>query len=438
MSAYDAAAERAVLAIMLQQPRSIAEAQLILTGADFFSTTHELLFTTMCELAEKGDVDPALVASTLASRGLAVRHNTTPLLAELVGSLVVAANLSYHALRVRELSRVRRFRGLIESAMQAVEETERGWWESKDRNQPEVDLDRLQTRMAHLLVQGELLVDENMEDQAIEGLSSFTEFLAEPDREQDWLVPDFMERQDVWMILGGEGGGKSTLSRQFVLAMGAGLHPLDEEFEIPPVNSLLIDLENAPSMLRRQSRGIHHNVLAYGDAQAVNEHTWVWRRPGGLNLRLREHQVLFRAVLDRVRPEFVALGSLYNAFSRMGDDWETAAEEVKEFLNVMRNRYSCAFLLEHHMPKGSGQADRPQTPYGSSVWQRWVTHGRVIHKVAENLYELALFRGDRDQRRIPAGLSRGGPLPWSPIWTSDDLDARIEAAEEPRRRLARI
>lgn len=440
--AHSIEAEKAVLATVLQAPRSLAEVRLILTAADFYQPAHGLLFDTMVELAESRTLDPVLLSSTLASRGLAVRNNTTVLIAELVSDpSVVPDNVGFHANRVRELSRVRRFKEVFSRGMQAVEEIERGYWqEAKQRHRGGqlVDLDRLQTTVAGILLQGELLVDEKLEDMSIRGLSSFAEFLATPDSPQDWLVPDLLEKQDVWMLLAGEGMGKSWLSRQMVLTLGAGIHPLRWDRRIEPVRSLLIDLENADSMVRRQSRGVHSKALQLGDYEALNANTHIWRRQEGLNLRLKPDQLMLEAVIDRVRPKFVAMGSLYNAFRKGNDDWETAAEDVKEVCNRLRARYGFTWWLEHHMPKGDGK-DRPQTPYGSSVWQRWVTHGYTMDRVEKNLWQLVPFRGDRDQRDgIPAGLERGGEFPWSPVWSQDDIDARRELAQEtsPRRRRA--
>lgn len=426
--------ERAILAVLLQQPRTVGVLQLTVEESDFYRPANGELFATICAMVDElgpENFDPILLSQRLISTGRLNALGGPGYLAELATQGdVLPSNVSYYATRVRELSRVRRFRQMLERGLQTVEETERGWWRESEKGHTEVDLDRLQTAMAHVMLEGDLLVDEKMMDEKINGLSTWSDFLSVPDKPSDWLVRDMIERQDVWMILGGEGGGKSWFSRQMVLTLGSGIDPFRWDERIPPVRTLLIDLENAESMVRRQSRPIYHQALRLGDDGKLNEHTYIWRRPEGLNLRERRDQLLLQTVLDRVRPEFVAMGSLYNSFRKGNDDWETAAEDVKEFLNKMRTRYSCAWLLEHHMPKGTGD-DRPQTPYGSSVWMRWVTHGYVMHRVGTNLWTFNPFRGARDARTIPAGLQRGGTFPWAPIWGADDLDAMIELEGGP-------
>lgn len=421
--------ERSILAAMLQSPRCIPLVMLSVTTDDFYYPVHQELFDLMLELADQDKLDPVIVLQRMMETGRAARLNVGPLLADLVGLAVIPGNVGVYAQRVRELSRVRRFKEMFERGLQVIEDTERGYWEST-QNTPEgeIDLDRLQSAMAHVLLEGDLLVDEKMTDEHIEGLSSWSDFLSVQDTVQDWLVRDLFERQDIWMILGGEGGGKSWFSRQMCLTMGAGIHPFRWEERITPVRTLLIDLENADSMIRRQTRAIQHQALMLGDVEALNANTFIWRRQEGLNIREKPDELRLRAVIDRVRPEFVAIGSLYNSFKKGRDDWETAAEDVKEILNKLRARYNCAWMIEHHMPKGDGK-DRPATPYGSSVWQRWVTHGRVLNKIGDNLYELASFRGDRDVRTVPAGLQRGGKFPWAPVWHKGDLDAMLELEE---------
>lgn len=441
--AFSADSEHAVLATMLQAPGSIAEVRLQLREEDFYRPANATTYAWMVKLHEQGKtVDPVLLATEMTAAGIAGRINAHGLIAELAGDLsVVRANIGFHANRVRELSRVRRMSQVFQRGLQAVQDVERGYWRdeptAKRAGGQAVDLDRLQSTVAKVLLEGELLVDEKLEDMAIAGLSTYTEFLASPDSAEDWLVPDLIEKQDIWMWLAAEGGGKSWLSRQIVLCLGAGIHPFHWNRHITPVRSLLIDLENADSMIRRQSRGIQHNALMAGDHQALNENTYIWRHQAGLNVRNREDALLLEAVIDRVRPQFVALGSLYNSFHRGGDDWETAAEDVKQVFNRLRARYGFAWSFEHHMPKGDG-IDRPKTPYGSSVWQRWVTHGRVMNRLGPNLWALEAFRGDRDQREIPAGLERGGQFPWAPIWGQADMDARLELEIDtrPKRRRA--
>jgi hypothetical protein len=57
------------------------------------------------------------------------------------------------------------------------------------------------------------------------------------------------------------------------------------------------------------------------------------------------------------------------------------------------------------------------------LWERWPSYGRVISRIGGEFYDFAVFRGDREAgREFPAGLQRGGKLPWSPIWDREELE----------------
>jgi hypothetical protein len=64
------------------------------------------------------------------------------------------------------------------------------------------------------------------------------------------------------------------------------------------------------------------------------------------------------------------------------------------------------------------------------MWERFVEYGRVIDRKGPNVYALENFRSsDRDVREWPAGLYRGGTLPWTPIYHEEELEMLIEAGE---------
>jgi hypothetical protein len=115
-------------------------------------------------------------------------------------------------------------------------------------------------------------------------------------------------------------------------------------------------------------------------------------------------------VIGDTKPAFVALGSLYKAFTRSGD-WDQAAGEARVVFDRLRARHQIAFWLEHHMPKAQ-DGGRKHTPFGSSVWEWWASHGRVLEPPCNGNpttpYRFAPFRGDRRKVECPVGFTRGG------------------------------
>lgn len=403
-------AERAVLSAMIQSAGAVREARALLTVADFHGTANEVLFAVCCDLADAGiSPDPAAVLAELDRRGMAAKAGGATYIGSLYGLPTTAGNVTHYAERVRAAARRRAMVLHGRRLVQIATETP--------------DLDDALSAAARETIALEVLIDETV-DGPVEGLSTWNAFLNQPDRVEDWIVPGLIERQDVVMLLASPGAGKSWLSRQMCLCVAAGVHPFKPGERIDPQRTLLIDLENPPTMVRRQSRGPAFQVSRLGDHGGDRGH--VWMRPEGLNLRTREDALLLERVIGETQPALVALGSLYKAFSRGRDDWDTAADEVRAVFDRMRSRYRCAFWLEHHMPKGSEH----KNPFGSSVWERWPGFGRVIDRKGDNMWALAkTFRGDRDVREFPAGLCRGGELPWSPIWDPDEVELLADAGE---------
>lgn len=404
-------AEQAVLSVMMQSAAGVTEARRMLKVSDFYRSAHELLFALCCDLADAGTKpDPLTVLAELDRRGVTGKVGGAGYLHTLYAVPAVVGNVAYYAQQIRTSARRRQLISAGQRIAQIGEEV--------------TDLDDALTAAARETIALELLVDETAADGPVDGLFSWDEFLNQPDREEDWIVPGLLERQDVVMVLAKPGAGKSWLSRQMALCVAAGVHPFHADKRIEAQRTLLVDLENPPTMVRRQSRPLATSVARLGDWDPDRAH--IWGLPGGLNIRKHADAQLLERVIADTRPALVCLGSLYNAFERGRDDWDTAAEETKAVFNRLRARYRCAFWIEHHMPKGA----ESKNPFGSSVWERWPGFGRVIDRRGDNVYELAkTFRGDRDVREFPAGLHRGGELPWSPIWDADEVELLASAGE---------
>lgn len=214
----------------------------------------------------------------------------------------------------------------------------------------------------------------------------------------------------------------SWLSRQVALTVASGVHPFMPSRRVEPKRTLLVDLENPESTVRRQSHEPYYAIRHLADGEAVGDRGWIWTHTAGLNIRKRQDAALLERVVSDTRPDLVCIGSLYNVFARGSSDWDTAAEEAIAVLNRIRSRYGCALWIEHHMPRASEGGHR-QSPFGSTLWERWPSYGRVISRIGGDFYDFAVFRGDREAgREFPPGLRRGGKTPWTAIWDADELE----------------
>jgi AAA domain len=247
-------------------------------------------------------------------------------------------------------------------------------------------------------------------------------FLAEPDPDHDWLIPEVLERGDRLILTGPEGGGKSTLLRQLGVQIAAGIHPFTMN-KIDPVRVLIVDLENSPRHVRRSLRPLR---LAAGDRyQAGYLHVVV--EPAGLNLfgHAPDRDWLAERV-EAAQAEVLIAGPLYKLAA--GDPTlEEVARTVATTLDRLRADHDLAVILEAHTPHAANGNRRPHRPYGASLWLRWPEFGKHLDPGGR----LSDWRGPRDERTWPRSLRRGGEWPWTVPSADTDTDPAPTAELPP-------
>jgi hypothetical protein len=237
------------------------------------------------------------------------------------------------------------------------------------------------------------------------------DFLAVPDAEFSWIVPNLWEAGDRVIWTGEEGGGKSTMLRQIALRVAAGLHPFTDE-EIEPVKVLYIDVENSPRQVRRKLRPLREKI---GDAL----------RPGMLMIKVEPASFdlvsdpePFMAIVEDHAPQLIITGPAYKLHVEGDAREEGPAKAIAAVFDDLRSRFDCALILEAHSPYPSGGGPRPTRPYGASVWSRWPEFG--VHIAPDGKF--THWRGQRDERDWPSGFRRGreGEWPWIPSLRQPD------------------
>lgn len=242
----------------------------------------------------------------------------------------------------------------------------------------------------------------------------------------DWLVEGLIERQERVMVTAPESFGKSTLMRQLVVCIAAGIHPFDHS-QHEPRRVLLVDCENPPGLNQRRYRALTIQARVAGWA---GEGLWIDPRPDGLDLASSQDAAWLVSRVRKVKPDLLAIGPIYKIQAGDVND-EMVARQVTKVLDYIRGKFGCALLMEAHSPHGSGPGPRPVRPFGASLWRRWPDFGlglRPVHSGEQfdrsRLAELIQWKA-RDERTWPAGLVSGGVWPWSPV-SADELDVRKE------------
>lgn len=229
------------------------------------------------------------------------------------------------------------------------------------------------------------------------------EFLAEPEPEYDYVIPNVIERRDRVILTGPEGGGKSTLCRQIGMQVASGVHPFTLE-RIEPVTALIVDLENSRSHVRRQMGPLRRRAgTSYGRGRLRIE-----VRSEPLDLRDAGDAAWLDEVTGANRPDLLTIGPLYKM--ALGDPKdEEVARAVAAVLDRLRAHHGCALLIEAHTPYAANGGKRPERPYGASLWSRWPEFGLYLAEEGA----LRHWRGARDARSWPPALRRGGEWPWA-------------------------
>lgn len=413
-------AEQAVLGAAILNPQALGRVRQRLTADDFYRPGHGHVFTALCALADaEQPIDALTVAAELNRTGTLTKAGGHTYLHSLVADVPTASNASYYAEMVAEASLRRK---VLVAAAKLQQAAYAESWVST-----EAGVDSLQGLIAMQSVQLGVLADERASAEPVTDLHTWQEFIRRPQRPENWIVPGLIARQDVQMLLGGEGSGKSFVSRQAAMCVAAGIHPFRWSEQITPRRTLNVDLEVADTTLQEEGGDLFHKVRRVAPGWD-GDGAYVWHHPEGLNLRqARDATELERRIAD-CRPDFVTLGSLYNAYLPGGDSAEQVAGELRALFNQLRIRYGFALVLEHHMPQTDQAGNRPNRPYGSVQWAGWVTHGKVLKYVNDTTYEIGKFRNDRGARDWPVGIYRGGRLPVSPIWDQGELELLRDAS----------
>jgi len=241
--------------------------------------------------------------------------------------------------------------------------------------------------------------------------------LEEHDDSYDWVIPNLLERGERLIVVASEGVGKTVLGRQVALCSAAGIHPFTNE-RMPPIRTLMIDLENPARIIRRTSASIEKKSREYGFAADPQAHLFI--KPDGLDLLKTSDRLLLEETIEKVAPDLIVLGPVYKAFIDPGGRTsESVTIEVAKYFDSLREWFKCAFWFEHHAPLGSSLSTRELRPFGSAVWSRWPEFGISLQPdpTADEgyVYEVKHFRGARDSRQFPVKMKRGTLFPFEVI-----------------------
>jgi hypothetical protein len=246
-------------------------------------------------------------------------------------------------------------------------------------------------------------------------LYSFDDLIDRPSAEQaPWVIEGLLREGWRVVLVAAEGSGKMTWLRQIALCAANGVHPMTWQ-DIPPVDTLVVDLENPLDVVHDGAARIIGQVRKEQGDEYRKHGAWLFHEPGGMDLRNRADRAKLEVTLAEVRPKLVVVGPLYKAFRRgKGESDEDAAGAVAAVLDDLRTRFGFALLVEHHAPKGSGIAGRDLVPFGSSLWLRWPEFGLTLEATdSTKRFKVGRFRRDRVEAVWPREIEWAQRFPFN-------------------------
>jgi replicative DNA helicase len=246
-----------------------------------------------------------------------------------------------------------------------------------------------------------------------------------PNEHRRWVVEGLLRNQWRVIVVASEGGGKTTLLRQFAMLASQGVHPL-HYMPIDHVKVLYVDIENDPF-------GEGHYQFArmrkqFGADYLPGQLRYITARRG-INLLDRLDRRKLEASIIEFGPDMLLIGPVYRMHRRApGQTDEDSAGIVQEVLDDLRVRYDLAVMLEHHAPKGATSGSREMLPFGTSLWLRWPELGIGLERIDKNdrkRMTVKHWREAREENQWPEEIHWGETYPWQGKWPDDGWKQRM-------------
>jgi hypothetical protein len=393
---HDPEAERALLGACLIDLAAIEVALPLVTAGDFTTAAHRGIYRALVDAHHAGQqqVDPVEIARSIEEVDVPLAY-----LHELINDSYSVGLAGRYATRIAEAH----VRSRLLHAGSDISSLGNGSMHADDA--------------ADAIERARRLLDGiDMPAGLHPPAATAQEYAAAVDQRHHWLIPGFLEHGDRMLVTGGEGSGKSVLAAQIAVQAGAGIHPWTWH-RVPPVNALIVDLENGPRLIARRLARLLRAAGPGFDPRRVR----IEARQRGINIT---QPVDRRWLLERCKTneaQLLVIGPAYRLSSGVasrGDvGGEDAAKAVTDALDDIRDRAGITLLMETHAPHAGAQG-RELRPFGSSVWLRWPEFGIALRKDRdiEGRYVVEHWRPDRDRRAWPTYLDQHGETwPWVPF-----------------------
>ena len=398
---YDADAEASLLGAMLLSRSAIDSVCETVLAGDFYTSAHQAVYAAIVSMRSKGiPVDPVTVAAELTNEGLLEQAGGPSALITLQACTPATSSAAKYGQIILELSTLRK---MINAGNEIAE---LGYSRPGDVSAA------VESARVMLADVENASIPTEPDDWAVE------EFVNRP-RESvgQWVIHGLLRRCHKMLMVGGEGGSKSSIGRFVTVCAAYGVQPWRHE-RIKPMRTLIVDAENPADALFDSFVPILKQAQAHSGIDVAEITNRLWWKPEGINLRNRADVARLENVIRARRPDVVFAGPLYAMYENDSKDfgWETAAKQVQRALKTLMVRYNFGLIIEDHAPNDREGGMRP---YGSSLWRRWPDIGLRLEPIAlpgddkhfyEDRFAINHWRGKRVEVDWPRFAIRGNSV----------------------------
>ena len=291
---------------------------------------------------------------------------------------------------------------------------------------PGEELPELQETASHALLN--VSTPHSVEEDDAWDLEYFDRLEREADK---FTFPNLLTREERFLMVGKEGGGKSTLVYQMLTGAAYGINTVSPTLErYEPQRVVFLDVENNQYQIADQVRLVHR--LMREQAPDVKPH-WKNLKRKVVDLTDKSQQAaVIRSIVGHA-PDVLYMGTAYKmAFS---EDYRVMARSIMSTVDRIRAEVGCTTLIEHHAGWGEKGNRNGWRPDGTSEWARWADFARGMDvKYDESgkrrvMKMIVSSRMDRSTGRDwPGGFIQGrgdAAFPWVPV-ASDEFEARYD------------
>lgn len=389
-------AEASVIGTCLCSRTAIGNAIKMLFPGDFYETQWRVAWLAITDLYEMGqDVDAITVAHRVqAENGPHARPKFPELTTALVQTPSLGAFLGY----VDIVIRLKAQRDEIYVAAELTSAAQKG-------SDPYIAAETAIAALSAIRRSGGELSD----------FTTLDEILDADESTMPYVIQNCIREDEVLMLTGGEGAGKSTILRQIGVGISQGIDPFTFK-PVEPLPVLMFDAENSRGVIRETGKWMRSQAKSNAFVDYDPQRLMIMRRTRAFNIRDHNDRGELENALQTHRPKLVIAGPMYKMAAKLPDERDDDLDAALiRIWDDLRGRYGFGLILETHTKKDRAAGN--MEPFGSSLLLRWPDFGFGLrYRKTDGALVVVRWRGDRSQRNWPGEFIRDRAWPWKCRW----------------------